>query len=247
MDWPNECAMVVPCLNEGATIHSLVLESARHLPRIIVVDDGSCDQTAVRASAAGARVIRHEATRGKGYSIQTGLSRAAMEGCRWALLMDGDGQHCPGDIPRFLECAERSRAALVVGNRMGSAAAMPWVRRLANRWMSAWLSLGLGCRLPDSQCGFRLVRLDAWLECECQGDHFEMESEMLLQFVRRGHLIAFVPVKTIYKSERSKIRPLRDGWRWLTWCWRATRLKSRADRLGGKPKSERRRAASPAV
>jgi hypothetical protein len=132
--------------------------------------------------------------------------------------MDGDGQHSAADIPRFFECAERG-AVLVVGNRMRNPAAMPWLRRVVNRWMSRQLSRTAGRLLPDSQCGFRLMRLDVLTDLDLRASHFEIESEVLLAFLAARHRVEFVPVQVIYKKEQSKIRPWRDTVRWLRWFW----------------------------
>jgi glycosyltransferase involved in cell wall biosynthesis len=208
-------------LNEAGTIGPLIGEARRLLRTVIVVDDGSTDQTAQLAAQAGAGVIRHERTCGKGTALATGWQRAQDEGYSWALSMDGDGQHAPSDIPRFLECANTTAASLVVGNRMTNPAAMPWLRRRVNLWMSRRISRMTGQELPDTQCGFRLMHLGTWAQVHLQADHFEIESELLSKFVAAGHKVAFVPVQVIYRSERSKIRPVRDARRWFRWWWQA--------------------------
>jgi hypothetical protein len=133
------------------------------------------------------------------------------------LTMDGDGQHRPEDIPAFLECAQCLGANLVIGNRMPNAAAIPWVRRFVNRWMSARISRRAGRELPDTQCGFRLVNLKAWEQLRIRTTHFEMESEMLLAFVKAGCRVEFVPIQVIGKCAHSHIDPVTDSWRWLRW------------------------------
>lgn len=225
MNWTAECAAVVPCLNEARAIGPLVRSIRHHLPVVIVVDDGSTDDTAAEARAAGADVLRHDAPRGKGASLRAGWAEARRRGFQWALALDGDGQHAPEDIPAFFAAAETRGATLVVGNRMGGAEAMPAVRRFVNRWMSARLSRVAGRDFPDSQCGFRLVRLDALGRVPLAATRFEIESEQLLAFAAAGEPIAFVPIRVIYRQERSKIHPLRDTWRWFRWLcrWNAAR------------------------
>ncbi len=224
MNWPAECAVVIPCLNEEATIGQLVGEVRRFLPVVFVVDDGSTDGTAGFAEMAGAEVLRHPINGGKGAALQTGWRKARERGFQWALAMDGDGQHSAEDIPAFLETAERSRAALVVGNRMGEAARMPWLRYAVNRWMSRRLSQAANRALPDSQCGFRLMNLEAWSALPITATHFEIESEVLLAFLAGGQAVEFVPIRVIYKRERSKIHPWQDTVRWFRW-WRRARKK----------------------
>ena len=217
MDWPAQCAAVIPCLNEAAAIETLVRQVRGHLPAVIVVDDGSTDATGEKAALVGAEVLRHDQPQGKGAALQAGLKRARERGFMWAMTLDGDGQHSPEDIPAFLQHATRADAALVIGNRMANAGRMPWLRRQVNRWMSRRLSRLAGRALPDTQCGFRLFQLDAWSRLPIATRHFEIESEMLLAFVGAGHLVEFIPIQVIYKAEQSKIHPWRDTVRWFSW------------------------------
>lgn len=224
MDWRAACAAVIPCLNEGASVGPLVEGVLRQLPTVFVIDDGSSDGTSWSAKSAGAVVLRHEATLGKGAALQTACTHAREQGYSWVLMMDGDGQHSPEDIPAFFECAERTSATLVVGNRMGQVSRIPLVRRWVNRWMSRQLSGLTGRFLPDSQCGFRLMNLEHWERLPICARHFEIESEVLFVWARAGWGIAFVPVQAIYKLEHSKIHPLRDTVRWWRW-YRAARAR----------------------
>jgi len=160
MDWPRQCAVVIPCLNEAAAIEAVVRQVREHLPTVFVVDDGSSDTTGAAAARAGAEVLRHEQPRGKGAALHTGLKCARDRGFIWAMTLDGDGQHSPEDISVLLRCAERTEATLVIGNRMTDPRGMPWLRRQVNRWMSHRLSKLAGRPLPDTQCGFRLMKLE---------------------------------------------------------------------------------------
>ena len=213
--------VVIPCLNEAAEIFSLVTEIRKLSLHVIVVDDGSTDATGQLATSAGAEVIRHEKTQGKGAALNHGLRFAREKGFQRALTMDGDGQHAASDIGNFLSACES--AALVVGNRMANPESMPGLRRFVNRWMSRRLSKIAGKNLPDTQCGFRSIDLEAWSRCDLQTAHFEVESELLLAFIAAGHAIKFVPIQVIYKNEQSKISPVRDTLRWWRWLRKAER------------------------
>jgi glycosyltransferase involved in cell wall biosynthesis len=219
----SDCAAILPCLNEAAAIGPLVARLREMGLTVIVVDDGSRDETAARASAAGADVIAQPRNLGKGAALARGLQRARERGLAWAVTMDGDGQHAPEDVPALLTAAAEGGAALIVGNRMVDPRPMPWLRRAVNRWMSDRLSRRAGQPLPDTQCGFRMIHLDSWSRLRLRTSHFEFESEMLLAFAAAGHTIRFVPVQVIYKRGRSHIRPLLDTWRWFRWWWAPAR------------------------
>jgi len=191
------------------------------------VDDGSTDRTGEVAKEAGATVFRHPRRCGKGSALQTGWRHAHRSGFSWALNLDGDGQHDPAEIPGFLQRAEITGARLLIGNRMGRPGGMPFVRRWVNQWMSRRLSRISGRFLPDSQCGFRLMNLRAWSGLSISSHHFEIESEVLLAFTLASHQVEFVPVRTIYSRERSKINPLQDTIRWFRWWRKACQLPGR--------------------
>ncbi len=216
---PCKLAVVVPCHNEAIAITTLVREIKRHVAHVIVIDDGSTDKTTQNALSAGAEVLRNEVPQGKGAALNKGWAHALKSGFDFALTMDGDGQHSPADIPKFLAALEQGAAPLVIGNRMAEAHKIPGLRRFVNRWMSKRLSRVAGCELVDTQCGFRLIDLRIWSTLELRTSHFEIESEVLLAFLAAGNNVHFVPIEVIYKSEQSKIRPLRDTIRWFKWLW----------------------------
>ena len=213
------CAAVIPCLNERADIAVLVAALRRQLAMVMVVDDGSADDTAALAWAAGAKVLRHRRNRGKGMALRTGLLEARRQGFDWGVTLDGDGQHVPEDLPAFFRCAQLTGARLVIGNRMPQARAIPWLRRQVNRWMSCQLSRRAGRLLPDTQCGFRLIHLETWATLSLSTEHFEIESEMLMVFLAAGQRVEFVPIRVIGRGRSSHIRPLTDALRWWKW-WR---------------------------
>ncbi|HUC85963.1 MAG TPA: glycosyltransferase family 2 protein, partial [Candidatus Acidoferrales bacterium] len=168
---------------------------------------------------AGATVVRHRRNLGKGAALKTGLTCVLKEGLAWAVTLDGDAQHAPEDLPALFRGAQASGARLVIGDRMGQAQNMAWLRRQANRWMSRQMSRRAGRRLPDTQSGFRLIHLGAWAALPLTAKRFEVESEMLTAFLAAGHPVEFVPVQVRASRRKSHIRPLSDAFRWLRW-WR---------------------------
>jgi glycosyltransferase involved in cell wall biosynthesis len=180
------------------------------LDHVLVLDDGSTDRTSDEARAAGAEVIRHPQNQGKGAAIKTGLRELTARGFLYVLVLDGDGQHLPEEIPAFLDEANRSGAPFVVGTRMSDTEKMPFVRKLTNRFMSAQISRLCGQPVPDSQCGFRMMHRDVIPHLFCESNNYDYETEMLLIASREGFRISSVPVSTVYGEEKSKIHPVRD-------------------------------------
>jgi glycosyltransferase involved in cell wall biosynthesis len=205
-------AALIPCYFEERSIAEVARRVKAHLDTVLVVDDGSTDSTEAHARASGVEVIRHTVNQGKGAAIKTGLrALAERPGIAYALILDGDGQHAPEEIPRFLEAANRTGAPMLVGNRMSNVDKMPFVRRLTNRIMSSQISRVCGQSVPDSQCGFRLIRRDLLPSMVAiETTNFDYETEMLVVASRQGCQIGAVPISTIYGEEKSKIHPVRD-------------------------------------
>jgi glycosyltransferase involved in cell wall biosynthesis len=236
------CAAVIPCFNEARTIAPLVAAVRQYLPLVMVVDDGSTDDTAALARDAGAMLVSHRRNLGKGAALRTGLSLAWKQGFEWALTLDGDGQHAPGDLPSLLQCAGQTGVSLVIGNRMHHARAIPWLRRQVNRWMSRKLSQCAGRFLPDTQCGLRLIHLATWAALPLQTHRFEVESETVMAFLAAGQRVEFVPIRVIRSGRRSRIRPVADTLRWWKW-WRNFRRLM----VTGDPAGSRSRTSPPAA
>jgi glycosyltransferase involved in cell wall biosynthesis len=206
---------IIPAYCEGRFIGQVVRQVVRYVQAVLVVDDGSPDSTASEAEAEGAKVIRHPTNLGKGAALKTGLNYAVSIDAPFFLFLDGDGQHDPSEIPAFIDAINCSNADLVVGNRMRNLESMPLIRRWTNQFMS-W-QIGRICKIPipDSQCGFRLARKELLPVLMAPSNRFEFESESIILAARQGFRLEFVPIRTIYTNQHSKIRPLRDTMRYL--------------------------------
>jgi glycosyltransferase involved in cell wall biosynthesis len=231
----SQTAAVIPAYQDEKHIGDIVRRTHEQLDHVLVVDDGSTDQTAQRAREAGAEVIAHNQNRGKGEAIKTGLAHwltAASSSGRelnrevtWVILLDSDGQHLPEEIDRFLSAAARATGpGLFLGNRMNNLAGMPFIRRVVNRQMSRRISHLCGQEIPDTQCGFRMLHRQLIPELLGGGDRFDYETEVLIIASRKGYPIESVPISTVYSDEVSKIRPLRDALRFFKLMWRYRKL-----------------------
>ena len=208
------CALIA-AYNEAANIAQVVRGCAPLVDEVLVVDDGSSDETTQIAEAAGATVIVHQRNAGKGAAIRTGFDYVRGHEFDAVVLLDGDGQHDWREIPRFVEAAERTGAAIVLGDRMQDVAGMPALRRWTNRTTSRVLSRLARQPISDTQCGFRLVRTRVLADLDLKTANYETESEMLVQAALAGHRIEDLPITTIYNAAPSDIHAVRDTWRFI--------------------------------
>jgi glycosyltransferase involved in cell wall biosynthesis len=204
-------AAVIPAYREEKHIGDVVRRTRGQLDHVLVVDDGSDDETEKRAREAGAEVVVHPQNRGKGEAIKTGLRHWLDRELQFVIILDADGQHRPEEIDRFIAAAlSAAGPKLIVGNRMNDVGRMPLVRRMVNRYMSGRISRVCGQRIPDTQCGFRLLHCDLIPDVLGGANRFDYETEMLIIASRKGCRISSVPITTVYSDEVSSIHPVRD-------------------------------------
>lgn len=198
--------VLIPAYNESERVRA-VIESARSFLPVVVVDDGSSDDTALTAEQAGAVVVRQNPNQGKGAALKAGFRWAlSRPDCDAVITVDADGQHDPAEIPRFLHRHATQQSDLVIGYRNFSE--MPFTRRLANTVGRFSLSWAMGQKILDNQSGYRLISsrlMQATLESDEAG--FEFEVDMLVLCIRRGYRLDWVPIRTIYAGEGSHIKP----------------------------------------
>jgi len=213
-------AVVIPAHNEARAIGPLV-EAVRSFGHdCIVINDGSTDDTELLASQAHALVLRTSTKSGKGNALKVGFDHVLNNGYEALIAMDGDGQHSPSDIAAFVDCYQKTDADIVSGNRMNNSRGMPWVRLATNHFMSWLISLFCRQHIPDTQCGFRLIKAKVLRAIKLESSDFEIETEVLIKASKKGFKIASVDIKTIYRDEVSKIQPVRDTLRFIAYLWR---------------------------
>ena len=201
---------VIPAFDCGGTIGAVVAGTRRFLADVVVVSDGSRDDTAAKAEAAGARVEVLPENRGKGFALRRGIELALARAPRALVLLDGDGQHDPGDLPALFAAWDGGRGDLVVGARLEDAGRIPraryWTNYIGTRILT-WMS---ELELEDSQSGYRLLSSDLARRMRLRSDGYAIETEMLIKAGKAGARVAHVPVRTIYNDEKSHFRPLLD-------------------------------------
>jgi len=208
--------VIIPGYMEVGRIGRVVEGIRKYCNNVVVIDDGSSDNTSVEAKNAGAVVIKHEANQGKGASLYDGFKYAREHGFDFVITMDADGQHDPEDIPVFTRVYSGADTQVLIGNRMSNPACMPLIRRWTNLFMSWLLCRKMGQLIPDTQCGYRLYRCDVLKGISILSRHFEAESEILLRLSDKGIRIGSIPIKVVYRDEKSKIHPVRDTIRFFT-------------------------------
>lgn len=207
--------VITPTYNEAEAIGKLVRQIRAQDLDAIVIDDGSKDDTSEIAKNNGATVLRNEVNQGKGASLIKGFTYALNQNCDAVITMDGDGQHLASDIPYFIRLATYSDSGVFIGNRMSRPKSMPWLRLLTNKFMSWLISKVAKQKIPDTQCGFRLIKRDVLKNIDLKTRKYETESEILINAARLGFKIEPVPIKSIYGDEKSQINPFIDTLRFI--------------------------------
>lgn len=203
-----QTSIVIPAYNEGPVIGRVVtaLAASARWHQILVVDDGSTDDTGAVAERQGATVVRHPYNKGNGAAIKSGIRRASGE---YTLIIDADGQHRPDDAIRLV--GRLGEFDLVVGARNGRTHASP-VRRMGNsvlNWLAGYLS---GTRIPDLTSGFRAARTESLREfIHLLPNGFSSPTTITLSFLKAGYNVAFEPIDAESRVGRSKIKLLSDG------------------------------------
>ena len=212
-------SIVLPAKNEAAAIGvaiekihvQLSLLRLNTKAEVLVVDDGSTDDTATVAQAAGARVVHHPYSKGNGAAIKTGARAAAGE---VIIFMDADGQHDPADIPRLLEKINQGYDMVVGARQKGSQASVG--RGLANGFYNRLASWMTGHKVEDLTSGFRAVRADKFREfLYLLPNGFSYPTTSTMAFFRAGYAVTYVPIHAAKRIGKSHIRLLRDGTRFL--------------------------------
>ncbi len=211
--------VVIPCKNLESEVGEVVrgVLGLNLGLDVAVINDGSTDGTSAAAEAAGAHVLEHEVNLGKGAALKTGFEYAIAKGYDAVVTMDGDGQHDPSAIPDFLDALDKCDADIIVGTRMHAVGEMPKLRIWTNRTTSRIVSLITGQDIPDSQSGYRLIKVRVLRDIvkSFVTTRYDTESELLIRAARRGYRTAAVAITSIYTGAVSHINPIVDTLRFV--------------------------------
>jgi len=208
--------VLIPAFNAASTVGEVVSGARRHLPDILVVDDGSTDETASEAEKGGARVVSHSSQMGKGTALRTGFSHllgadAPFGPLDGILTMDADGQHHPDDIPALVSAFQGGRGDLIVGSRMAQRDNIPTYRLWPNLVGNFFLSRASGNRVEDSQSGMRIYSRALLSTVTLSASRFDLEAEAIIRSGKAGFRFDFVPIRAIYAEDHtSNFRPVLD-------------------------------------
>lgn len=210
-------AVVIPAYNAVGTIDRVISGVSAYVShdRILVVDDGSTDDTAQSVRNSGAQLLQRQTNGGKGRALRDGFHYVLKWNPDWILCMDADAQHDPEVIPAFQEAAYKDEYDLIIGNRRSDLAEMPLSRRVSNVVSSLLLSLRTGMKLYDVQCGYRAINADALRRMDLKAQSYDIEAEMILKAWRLDCRIGWIAIPTLYRGEPSFLRKLPETVRFL--------------------------------
>ncbi|MCK4384815.1 MAG: glycosyltransferase family 2 protein [candidate division Zixibacteria bacterium] len=214
--------VLIPAYNAGSTISELIEKTSEFVDKsdILVIDDGSKDQTFALAQRAGVVVLKHETNEGKGEALKTGFKYAQNKNYEALFTIDADLQHDPSSIRDFLQKANQNFSGIIIGTREINLKKMPLARWLTNNLCSAILSILSGQRIRDSQSGYRLISTQVLKRLKLKAKKYDLESEILVKAGRSGFKIDSVPIRTIYRGSKSFINPFVDTGRFIKLMWR---------------------------
>lgn len=218
MKWPNDIAVLIPAYNAASSLQNLLKRVNIYVPldRIVVVDDGSIDNTGLICREHRIVYLFHPQNMGKGASLSTGFNYLLEQNVNWIITMDADGQHSPDDLSKFIEVVQNyPDIGICIGTREMRLGIMPFERILSNRITSAILSILCKNKIEDSQSGYRIYSSELLKKIEIEYKRFEMETEIIMKAIFLGFPVTFIKIKTLYFKGSSHISHFIDTIRWI--------------------------------
>lgn len=223
---PRDLSAIIPCYNAGDRVRPVALGVLERLSGLIIVDDGSTDHSVDSLRDLPVDILRLEPNRGKGFALLAGFQRALEQpACACICVLDADGQHNPEEIPRLYDAFLESGADLVIGSRVFTGGHIPLRSRFGNKVTIFATALLLRHRLPDTQCGFRLLSRSfaERVVASIEGGRYETEMAIIALAIRERRSIVSVPISTIYEQGNvsSHFRKFQDSYRIYARLFRA--------------------------
>jgi glycosyltransferase involved in cell wall biosynthesis len=213
-DPARQYAVVIPAYNEGTTIANIASRARQFIEHVIIINDGSTDNTSQALKGQPVTLLNNPANLGKGKSLALGAAYAIDHGATAVITLDGDGQHHPEDIPRLIAKSATNPDKIIIAARLHSRHRAPPLRRFANRFADFWISWAAGHCIRDSQSGFRLYPAEVFQQCQTRSNNFVFESEILIDAAHKGIFCVSTTIDTVYlrNSRPSHYRPATDTW-----------------------------------
>ncbi len=205
--------VLIPTYNNAGTLGAVVRDVMKYTDQIIVINDGSTDETAKIIESLAVTSVKLEQNTGKGYALRKGFAKAVECGYEYAITIDSDGQHFADDLPAFLDALEHNRRAIIIGARNMDQAGVPGKSSFGNRFSNFWFWVETGYRMRDTQSGYRLYPIGALRGMLFFTKKYEFEIEVLVRAAWSGIGITEVPVKVFYAEKENRVshfRPFRD-------------------------------------
>ncbi len=207
-------AVLICAYNEEKNIRKLVNKSLKYINEVVVVNDGSSDKTLKELKKTKAKIIDSKENLGKGASLKKGFEYGWKNKYDYFILLDGDGQHDPSEIPLFVEKINQGYD-IIIGTRTKRHSDMPYLRRFTNFITSLFLSIRGRVWIKDTQSGYRAINLNFLKNITLVREKYDLESEILIKMIKKGAKYGKVPIKVIYGNETSSINPIKDTYRFF--------------------------------
>jgi len=207
-------AALICAYNEEKHIREVIERYFKYLKDVIVINDGSSDDTLDEVKKTNAKIISYKENKGKGYALKKGFDYAIKNKFDYLILLDGDGQHEPKEIPKFIREINKGYD-LIIGCRRKRHSDMPYIRRATNFLSSLSLSIKLKHKIKDTQSGYRAINLNFLKNIKLKRNRYDLESEILIKIIRQKAKIKCITIKTIYRDETSTIHPIKDTLRFF--------------------------------
>lgn len=209
-----KCCVIIPTYNNHQTIEKVIREVSEYTSQVIVVNDGSTDNTLeILKNVDGIELVSYPKNKGKGFALRTGLEYAWDKGYEYAITIDSDGQHFASDLPKFVEAIDENPNAIIIGNRNMEQEGIPGKSSFGNRFSNFWFKFETGIEMPDTQSGYRLYPLKPLSKMRFFTRKYEFEIEVIVRAAWKGVDITHVPIQIYYAPKETRIshfRPFRD-------------------------------------